>query len=181
MADFVGDMALGVPMHVLLGTTVVAMAQCVTKDTKVTNASAPLGEPLFIDDFDVPPGLPAPPGLANDDSSNTSGSNDDLPLLSLRQRADANSSTLVSPWRTVPDCGGDGASEEEEHVDRATDGIGFAASWGSFGHPKLCAGPCKYFGKPRGCKDGAACARCHVCRWGRWCQKPQKTRQGAKA
>lgn len=38
-------------------------------------------------------------------------------------------------------------------------------SKGSAGHPDSCGLPCKYHWKPRGCKDGAACARCHLCPW----------------
>eukprot|EP00927_Polykrikos_kofoidii_P015401 TRINITY_DN16843_c0_g1_i1.p1 TRINITY_DN16843_c0_g1~~TRINITY_DN16843_c0_g1_i1.p1 ORF type:complete len:383 (-),score=76.37 TRINITY_DN16843_c0_g1_i1:68-1156(-) len=38
-------------------------------------------------------------------------------------------------------------------------------SVGSLGHPLSCAAPCKYFAKPRGCKDGDACDRCHECSW----------------
>eukprot|EP00931_Biecheleriopsis_adriatica_P085658 TRINITY_DN6038_c0_g2_i1.p1 TRINITY_DN6038_c0_g2~~TRINITY_DN6038_c0_g2_i1.p1 ORF type:complete len:337 (-),score=62.42 TRINITY_DN6038_c0_g2_i1:36-1046(-) len=38
-------------------------------------------------------------------------------------------------------------------------------SAGSIGHPFTCAPACKYQQKPKGCKDGAACLRCHKCRW----------------
>lgn len=38
-----------------------------------------------------------------------------------------------------------------------------AASKGSVGHPHSCAAACKYVQKPRGCKDGKDCARCHLC------------------
>mmetsp|Transcript_112346 Transcript_112346/g.177606 ORF Transcript_112346/g.177606 Transcript_112346/m.177606 type:complete len:202 (-) Transcript_112346:105-710(-) len=41
----------------------------------------------------------------------------------------------------------------------------WATSIGSKGHPSQCAAPCKYVGKTRGCKDGAACDRCHLCDW----------------
>lgn len=46
-------------------------------------------------------------------------------------------------------------------------GLGAPFSCGSVGHPEACAGPCKYASKTRGCKDGAACQRCHLCRWNR--------------
>lgn len=36
-------------------------------------------------------------------------------------------------------------------------------SRGSIGHPRFCAAPCKYFAKPRGCKDGESCDHCHLC------------------
>lgn len=42
-----------------------------------------------------------------------------------------------------------------------------AFSVGSFGHPFSCAEPCKYAHKPRGCKDGQSCSRCHFCSWHR--------------
>jgi hypothetical protein len=38
---------------------------------------------------------------------------------------------------------------------------------GSVGHPSACQWPCKYNSKPRGCKHGTACVRCHLCRWTR--------------
>jgi len=38
-------------------------------------------------------------------------------------------------------------------------------SVGTLGHPLACAEACKYANKKRGCKDGAACVRCHVCKW----------------
>jgi hypothetical protein len=40
-------------------------------------------------------------------------------------------------------------------------------SVGSVGHPKCCGEPCKYARKPRGCKDGVNCTRCHICKWSR--------------
>uniref|UniRef100_A0A7S1LHP8 C3H1-type domain-containing protein n=1 Tax=Alexandrium catenella TaxID=2925 RepID=A0A7S1LHP8_ALECA len=38
-------------------------------------------------------------------------------------------------------------------------------SQGTKGHPDSCGLPCKYHWKPRGCKDGLSCARCHLCPW----------------
>jgi len=40
-------------------------------------------------------------------------------------------------------------------------------SVGSMGHPLYGAEPCKYNQRRRGCKDGAACDRCHLCDWKR--------------
>merc|ERR1719181_967027 len=37
-------------------------------------------------------------------------------------------------------------------------------SIGTRGHPHSCADACKYVWKKRGCRDGAACVRCHLCR-----------------
>lgn len=41
-------------------------------------------------------------------------------------------------------------------------------SVGSVGHPHTCGEPCKYVLKSRGCKDGASCTRCHLCKWSRY-------------
>jgi len=38
-------------------------------------------------------------------------------------------------------------------------------SVGSMGHPDACSQPCKYYKKPRGCRDGLACSHCHICPW----------------
>lgn len=46
-------------------------------------------------------------------------------------------------------------------------------SAGSCGHPDQCGAPCKYFWKANGCKDGAACERCHLCKWVRPRKKPE--------
>jgi len=42
---------------------------------------------------------------------------------------------------------------------------GCSVSLGSVGHPDSCAAACKYAFKSRGCKDGASCSRCHLCKW----------------
>jgi len=41
-------------------------------------------------------------------------------------------------------------------------------SAGSAGHPHCCGQPCKYARIKRGCKDGAKCTRCHICRFARY-------------
>mmetsp|Transcript_41315 Transcript_41315/g.116954 ORF Transcript_41315/g.116954 Transcript_41315/m.116954 type:complete len:200 (+) Transcript_41315:1-600(+) len=38
-------------------------------------------------------------------------------------------------------------------------------SLGSFGHPTSCGPACKYAKKARGCKDGASCSHCHLCKF----------------
>jgi hypothetical protein len=43
-----------------------------------------------------------------------------------------------------------------------------APSVGTIGHPYTCARGCKYFAKPRQCKDGYDCPRCHLCTWSRY-------------
>lgn len=40
-------------------------------------------------------------------------------------------------------------------------------SLGSIGHPHNCTTPCKYVRRKGGCRDGAQCPHCHVCRWSR--------------
>mmetsp|Transcript_17208 Transcript_17208/g.60075 ORF Transcript_17208/g.60075 Transcript_17208/m.60075 type:complete len:303 (-) Transcript_17208:121-1029(-) len=44
---------------------------------------------------------------------------------------------------------------------------GRVTSMGSVGHPFNCAEACKYSSKPKGCKDGSTCVRCHHCDWNR--------------
>jgi len=42
-------------------------------------------------------------------------------------------------------------------------GVQNEPSAGSLNHPHSCADACKYIRKPRGCKDGVDCVRCHLC------------------
>lgn len=42
---------------------------------------------------------------------------------------------------------------------------GSSVSLGSVGHPSSCAAACKYASKSKGCKDGANCDHCHLCKW----------------
>lgn len=49
-------------------------------------------------------------------------------------------------------------------------------SVGTVGHPHDCAGACKFVSKPRGCKAGVNCDRCHVCKWTRGIQKTLRVR-----
>mmetsp|Transcript_64242 Transcript_64242/g.199303 ORF Transcript_64242/g.199303 Transcript_64242/m.199303 type:complete len:294 (+) Transcript_64242:114-995(+) len=47
-------------------------------------------------------------------------------------------------------------------------------SVGSAGHPFCCGFPCKYARKPRGCKEGKSCERCHLCHFTRARQRDSK-------
>mmetsp|Transcript_79334 Transcript_79334/g.233059 ORF Transcript_79334/g.233059 Transcript_79334/m.233059 type:complete len:500 (-) Transcript_79334:40-1539(-) len=40
-------------------------------------------------------------------------------------------------------------------------------SVGSAGHPRSCNAPCKYARRKGGCREGAQCWKCHICRWSR--------------
>jgi len=51
-------------------------------------------------------------------------------------------------------------------------------SAGSIGHPESCGEACKYARRPRGCKDGVACTRCHLCKWTRYGFASDETRYG---
>jgi hypothetical protein len=64
----------------------------------------------------------------------------------------------VSPPQPV--CSNVNAGGNQENV----------VSIGSRGHPHTCERACKYVWKLRGCRDGANCAHCHLCR-------PQKNKQ----
>eukprot|EP00443_Scrippsiella_acuminata_P038140 CAMPEP_0115191148 /NCGR_PEP_ID=MMETSP0270-20121206/12384_1 /TAXON_ID=71861 /ORGANISM="Scrippsiella trochoidea, Strain CCMP3099" /LENGTH=358 /DNA_ID=CAMNT_0002604367 /DNA_START=16 /DNA_END=1092 /DNA_ORIENTATION=+ len=46
-------------------------------------------------------------------------------------------------------------------------GYQLMTSVGSVGHPFSCEDACKYARKPKGCKDGSSCTRCHHCEWNR--------------
>eukprot|EP00405_Crypthecodinium_cohnii_P010159 CAMPEP_0206426278 /NCGR_PEP_ID=MMETSP0324_2-20121206/4280_1 /ASSEMBLY_ACC=CAM_ASM_000836 /TAXON_ID=2866 /ORGANISM="Crypthecodinium cohnii, Strain Seligo" /LENGTH=264 /DNA_ID=CAMNT_0053891197 /DNA_START=163 /DNA_END=957 /DNA_ORIENTATION=- len=48
-------------------------------------------------------------------------------------------------------------------------------SVGSMNHPHGCADFCKYAKKAKGCKDGDACVRCHICT----CKKPKQVAQSS--
>mmetsp|Transcript_3371 Transcript_3371/g.9260 ORF Transcript_3371/g.9260 Transcript_3371/m.9260 type:complete len:249 (-) Transcript_3371:58-804(-) len=62
-------------------------------------------------------------------------------------------------------CGEDGSAEALTCTPCDADGT--LPSAGSLGHPYTCAEACKYASRSRGCKDGAACDRCHLCEWKR--------------
>lgn len=51
-------------------------------------------------------------------------------------------------------------------------------SKGTIGHPHSCGEGCKYFPKPRGCKDGANCDHCHICSFKT--KKPKPSRRHAR-
>lgn len=55
------------------------------------------------------------------------------------------------------------------------------ASAGSSNHPHACAGPCKYYCKAKGCKDGASCDRCHLCMWTRPKRKSNRSPSASRS
>jgi len=55
----------------------------------------------------------------------------------------------------------------------------FVPSVGTVGHPLCCGFPCKYAVKPRGCKEGKSCERCHLCHFTRARQREVKAWQRA--
>lgn len=57
------------------------------------------------------------------------------------------------------------ASEASSCGTEVSEVSGDAPTVGSMGHPSFCGLACKYARKPRGCKDGAFCDRCHLCPW----------------
>jgi hypothetical protein len=56
-----------------------------------------------------------------------------------------------------------GYTSSNDSITANPDSIG---SVGSAGHPYSCGGACKYNSR-KGCKEGAACTRCHLCFWSR--------------
>jgi len=58
-------------------------------------------------------------------------------------------------------------SPEELAAAKAALAAGEIPSLGSHKHPEGCKVACKYFTKNKGCKEGADCMRCHLCKWKR--------------
>jgi hypothetical protein len=58
--------------------------------------------------------------------------------------------------------------QEDDQQKQGRAPVTHMVSLGSVGHPLTCSEACKYVGKPRGCKDGASCDRCHLCKWNRY-------------
>lgn len=44
-------------------------------------------------------------------------------------------------------------------------------SVGSVGHPRHCAGACRYVKRKGGCREGERCPHCHLCFWSRQAEK----------
>lgn len=66
-------------------------------------------------------------------------------------------------------------TEKARQVAEAQNAEEHCPSVGSIGHPHTCAEACKFYPKARGCKDGALCTRCHLCRWNRYQHKSGPT------
>mmetsp|Transcript_70950 Transcript_70950/g.220141 ORF Transcript_70950/g.220141 Transcript_70950/m.220141 type:complete len:287 (+) Transcript_70950:118-978(+) len=75
---------------------------------------------------------------------------------------------IASMQDDVPTCGLGAAVADVWEDDM------FVPSVGTVGHPLCCGFPCKYAGKPRGCKDGKSCERCHLCHFTRARQRDSK-------
>eukprot|EP00930_Biecheleria_cincta_P047434 TRINITY_DN3288_c0_g1_i1.p1 TRINITY_DN3288_c0_g1~~TRINITY_DN3288_c0_g1_i1.p1 ORF type:complete len:425 (+),score=85.70 TRINITY_DN3288_c0_g1_i1:42-1316(+) len=60
------------------------------------------------------------------------------------------------------------ASAAQQVAQGAPQQVPWSASVGSMGHPYSCGPACKYAMKAKGCKDGAMCDHCHLCRWMRY-------------
>lgn len=71
----------------------------------------------------------------------------------------------------VTNCGTSGSRTK-------SDAVFVCESVGTKGHPACCASPCKYAHKPKGCKDGESCTRCHYCVWTRGYQRRKGNFEG---
>ncbi|CAE7335348.1 unnamed protein product [Symbiodinium natans] len=81
-----------------------------------------------------------------------------------------------SPWADMTD--NEEVNEEPaEEVNEAT-GMQYplCVSFGSRGHPYSCGPACKYASKGKGCKDGANCDHCHLCKWKKAAAAPRAAR-----
>eukprot|EP00928_Gymnodinium_smaydae_P080428 TRINITY_DN6411_c0_g4_i1.p1 TRINITY_DN6411_c0_g4~~TRINITY_DN6411_c0_g4_i1.p1 ORF type:complete len:577 (-),score=62.45 TRINITY_DN6411_c0_g4_i1:114-1628(-) len=111
--------------------------------------------------------MPLPPGLDQEE---------------IMKRISSSSQTMAAQpvfrvpfWPCPPCVDASAVSSSDANAPLAEEAK--AISVGSRGHPTECADPCKYFSKGRGCKDGAACDRCHVCPW----KRPVREHTGAPA
>jgi len=59
------------------------------------------------------------------------------------------------------------AQDEQPESQETNNGMQYplCVSLGSEGHPFSCGPACKYASKGKGCKDGANCDHCHLCKW----------------
>mmetsp|Transcript_70953 Transcript_70953/g.220156 ORF Transcript_70953/g.220156 Transcript_70953/m.220156 type:complete len:272 (+) Transcript_70953:118-933(+) len=80
---------------------------------------------------------------------------------------------IASMQDDVPTCGLGAAVADVQEDDVPVPSVGSA------GHPFCCGFPCKYAGKPRGCKEGKSCERCHLCHFTRARQREVKAWQRA--
>lgn len=83
--------------------------------------------------------------------------------------ADASAAVPPPPMPVAPRAAAHGSFQGMKHqmqnLRTSVSSATVVTSVGTVGHPFLCSDACKYAKKPRGCKDGATCARCHVCDW----------------
>jgi hypothetical protein len=121
--------------------------------------------------------------------SRTPSCDDDVPLSSIRTPTPSperfRQTTCLAPYQVfcvpctpshlpfAPDAyvsavqavSNDQCESPTEEVQTQQLVVPFAVSVGSKGHPYSCADACKFAGKSRGCKDGAECDHCHLCKW----------------
>lgn len=108
----------------------------------------------------------------------------DLPLATLCTREP---SPDLSWERSLPDlravlvCGGCRTRSPSPYPGLPVDStqVPDLPSVGSLGHPLSCAPACKYVWRSRGCKEGFACTRCHICRYARAGERRFKEEQAA--
>mmetsp|Transcript_22127 Transcript_22127/g.51667 ORF Transcript_22127/g.51667 Transcript_22127/m.51667 type:complete len:250 (-) Transcript_22127:138-887(-) len=107
--------------------------------------------------------LPTPPGLDREASVNQLSWPD-----SQEERLASIEPDTVLPLGLLDEVGDQAPSEGEAEPEPPPMAEQSAPlSLGSFGHPTKCGKACKYSRKARGCKDGASCTRCHLCKWRR--------------
>mmetsp|Transcript_98977 Transcript_98977/g.255893 ORF Transcript_98977/g.255893 Transcript_98977/m.255893 type:complete len:289 (-) Transcript_98977:67-933(-) len=88
-----------------------------------------------------------------------------IPQPSLVSVPEAGPSTVTPPPPPPPPPPPAGDRPDRLGAPRRAQGAPLVTSAGTVGHPIDCGEACKYAKKPRGCKDGAQCVRCHSCDW----------------
>ncbi|CAL1139209.1 unnamed protein product [Cladocopium goreaui] len=88
-----------------------------------------------------------------------------LPQDFIMQQVKNISEIRKTCWADIVDV--EGAADEAEAAVEEGKGLQYplCISFGSQGHPFNCGPACKYASKGKGCKDGANCDHCHLCKW----------------
>jgi len=94
------------------------------------------------------------------------------PPISVKDDEDDDDLPWKLPLTRIPRFDDDDAAGLEFPRTRTPSPVrSICSSWwpseGSQGHPHCCRPACKFHWRPKGCKDGANCTRCHICRYTR--------------
>jgi hypothetical protein len=122
-----------------------------SEPAKTQQPNSMLSISQHVDQIQAVPPPPAPVGIRRDRNAAKT-------TLSIDALVQSNSNVVPSTERY---------NRKNAFLQQIVNNGSPLVSVGSVGHPHCCGEPCKYASKPRGCKDGAQCKRCHICKWTR--------------